>query len=50
MLTLDGSEIISNSRYDGMDFWKNMTLGKTQMVLTPMTVPRYWEKTMTILI
>ena len=47
---LDGSEIVSNSRYDGMDFWKNMTLGKTQMVLTLMMVPGYWEKTTTILI
>ena len=47
---LNGSEIISNSRYDGMDFRKNMTLGKMQTVLTPMTVPGYWEKTMMILI
>ena len=47
---LDGSKIISNSRYHGMDFQKNMTLGKTQTVSTLMTVPRYWEKTTTILI
>ena len=50
MLMLNGSEIVSNSRYNGMDFWKNMTPGKMQMVLTLMTVPRYWEKTMMILI
>ena len=47
---LNGSEIVSNSRYNGMDFRKNMTLGKTQTVLTLMMVPGYWEKTMTILI
>ena len=50
MLTLNGSEIVSNSRYDGMDFRKNMTLGKTQTVSTPMMVPGYWEKMTTILI
>ena len=47
---LNSSEIVSNSRYNGMDFRKNMTLGKMQMVLTLMMVPGYWEKTMMILI
>ena len=50
MSTLDGSEIVSNSRYDGMDFRKNMTLGKMQTVSTLMMVPGYWEKMTTILI
>ena len=44
MSTLDGSEIISNSRYDGMDF-RSMTLGKTQTVSIPMTDPESWERT-----
>ena len=50
MSTLDGSEIVSNSRYNGMDFRKNTTLGKMQMVSTLMMAPGYWEKTTTILI
>ena len=45
---LDGSEIASNSRYDGMDFRRSMTLGKTQTILIPMTDHRSWERTMTI--
>ena len=50
MSMLDGSEIVSNSRYNGMGFRKNMTLGKTQMVSTLMMVPGYWVKMTMILI
>ena len=45
---LNGSEIASNSRYDGMDFRRSMTLGKTQTVSILMTDPESWERTMMI--
>ena len=48
MLMLDGSEIASNSRYDGMDFRRSMTLGKTLMISIPMMDHRSWERMMTI--
>ena len=45
---LNGSEIVSNSRYDGMDFRRSMTLGKMQTVSIPMTDHGSWERTMMI--
>ena len=50
MLTLYGSKIVSNSRYNGMDFQRSMTLGKTWMALIPTMGPASWERRMTILI
>ena len=45
---LNGSEIASNSRYDGMDLQKSTTPGKTWTALIPMMDPMSWEKMMTI--
>ena len=45
---LNGSEIISNSRSDGMDFQKSMIPGKTQTASILAMDPGCWERTMTI--
>ena len=48
MSTLDGSEIVSNSRFDGMDFQKSTIPGKMWMALILTMDPRCWERTTTI--
>ena len=48
MSTLNGSEIVSNSRSDGMDFQKSTIPGKTWMASILTMDPRCWERTMTI--
>ena len=45
---LDGSEIISNSRSNGMDFQKSTIPGRTQMALILVMDPRSWERMMMI--
>ena len=48
MSTPDGSEIVSNSRFNGMDFQKSTIPGKTQMALILMMDPGCWERMTTI--
>ena len=48
MLMLDGSEIISNSRSNGMDFQKSMIPGKTWMASILAMDPGCWERMTTI--
>ena len=45
---LNGSEITSNSRYDGMDLQKSTTPGKMRTALMLMMDPMSWEKAMMI--
>ena len=47
---LNGSEIVSNSRFNGMDFQKSTIPGKTRMASILTMDPRCWERTTTILI
>ena len=41
---LDGSETISNSRSDGMDFQKSTIPGRTQMALILVMGPGSWGR------
>ena len=50
MLMLNGSEIVSNSRSDGMDFQKSMIPGRMQMASILVMGPRSWGRMMMILI
>ena len=45
---LNGSEIVSNSRSDGMDFQKSTIPGRMRMASILAMDPRSWERTMTI--
>ena len=45
MLMLNGSEIVSNSRSNGMDFQKSTIPGRTQMASILVMGPGSWERT-----
>ena len=47
---LDGSEIVSNSRSNGMDFQRSTIPGRMQTASILAMDPRSWERMMTILI